>query len=226
MKTKKTSPNLFFYIGLIAFGFGIAALSIPDFLMKTMVIIIGALIAAGGLGILIYQLRKKSENSFIHISQIVLSLLNIAFGIVLISIPSKFETALIILLGVLLAMSGILSLIVTLKIKPLSNFGKMFIAIALIMLIAGVIFILNPFNAEDITIFFGIIFSVYGLSNIMMSFWLRSEYSKKLQPNEEKIEIEIKVIDTEADEANKTEETKETNETNKTEDTKQKNEEI
>ncbi|HOE37957.1 MAG TPA: DUF308 domain-containing protein [Bacteroidales bacterium] len=226
MKTKKTSPNLFFYIGLIAFGFGIAALSIPDFSMKTMVIIIGALIAAGGLGILIYQLRKKSENSFINISQIVLSLLNIAFGIVLISIPSKFETALIILLGVLLAMSGILSLIVTLKIKPLSNFGKMFIAIALIMLIAGVIFILNPFNAEDITIFFGIIFSVYGLSNIMMSFWLRSEYSKKLQPNEEKIEIEIKVIDTEADEANKTEETKETNETNKTEDAKQKNEEI
>ena len=218
--------NLFFYIGLIAFGFGIAALSIPDFSMKTMVIIIGALIAAGGLGILIYQLRKKSENSFINISQIVLSLLNIAFGIVLISIPSKFETALIILLGVLLAMSGILSLIVTLKIKPLSNFGKMFIAIALIMLIAGVIFILNPFNAEDITIFFGIIFSVYGLSNIMMSFWLRSEYSKKLQPNEEKIEIEIKVIDTEADEANKTEETKETNETNKTEDAKQKNEEI
>ncbi|HPX75846.1 MAG TPA: DUF308 domain-containing protein [Bacteroidales bacterium] len=226
MKTKKTSPNLFFYIGLIAFGFGIAALSIPDFSMKTMVIIIGALIAAGGLGILIYQLRKKSENSFINISQIVLSLLNIAFGIVLISIPSKFETALIILLGVLLAMSGILSLIVTLKIKPLSNFGKMFIVIALIMLIAGVIFILNPFNAEDITIFFGIIFSVYGLSNIMMSFWLRSEYSKKLQPNEEKIEIEIKVIDTEADEANKTEETKETNETNKTEDAKQKNEEI
>lgn len=188
--------------------------------MKTMVIIIGALIAAGGLGILIYQLRKKSENSFINISQIVLSLLNIAFGIVLISIPSKFETALIILLGVLLAMSGILSLIVTLKIKPLSNFGKMFIAIALIMLIAGVIFILNPFNAEDITIFFGIIFSVYGLSNIMMSFWLRSEYSKKLQPNEEKIEIEIKVIDTEADEANKTEETKETDETNKTEEAK------
>ena len=55
----------------------------------------------------------------------------------------------------------------------------MFIAIAAIMLIAGAIFIINPFkNNQDITVFFGIVFSVYGLSNIMMSFWLRSEYAK------------------------------------------------
>lgn len=218
MKTKKTSPNLFFYIGLIAFGFGIATLSIPDFSMKTMVIIIGALIASGGLGIFIYTLRKKPENSFIKISQIILSLINIAFGIVLIIIPIFFIKALLILLGVLLIITGVLHLITTLNIKPLNNFGKMFIAIAAIMLIAGAIFIINPFkNIQDITVFFGIVFSVYGLSNIMMSFWLRSEYAKDKKQDKETLEIDAKVIDTEVDE---TEETKETDETNKTEEAK------
>ena len=105
MKTKKTSPNLFFYIGLIAFGFGIATLSIPDFSMKTMVIIIGALIASWIRNFYLYT-QKKPENSFIKISQIILSLINIAFGIVLIIIPN-FIKALLILLGVLLIMTGV-----------------------------------------------------------------------------------------------------------------------
>lgn len=207
MKTNLISPNLYFYLGLIAFGFGITALSVPDFTIKTLIIILGSIITAGGIGIFIYKLRKKSEKAFIHSSQLILSVLNIAFGIVLISLPDLFIDALIIVLGVLLVMAGILNLIIIIGIRPLSNFGKMFVGLALIMLISGVIFIFNPFGtAKAITVFFGIILSIYGLSNIMMSFWLRAENLKNIKLKQETIEIEAEVIDTEPKDTNEAKE--------------------
>ncbi len=196
MKTKSISPNLYFYLGLFAFAFGITALSVPNFTMKIMVMIIGGIITAGGLGMFIFQLKKRSENTFLFASQLFFSLLNIAFGIVLLSIPNKFVEILIIILGVLLCFGGILNLFVSLVIKPTSNFGKMFIGIALAMLIAGVVFIINPFGTgKAITLFFGLILTIYGLNNLMMSFWIRAEKIKANNDKKQTIEIEANVIE-------------------------------
>lgn len=179
MKQSIIPPNVVFYLGLAAFALGITSVTVPEFTMETIIIIIGIIISLGGIITMILRLRNKSENKFLQILQLVGSGLNIVFGAVLIIIPNVFLEIFIIVLGASLILAGIAQLILTLGFTPISNTGKMFIGLSMVMVIAGTVFIFNPFeSAEAITRFFGIIVTVYGLTNIMMSFWIRSEISK------------------------------------------------
>lgn len=179
MKQSIIPPNVVFYLGLAAFALGITSITVPEFTMETIIIILGIIISLGGIITMVLRLRNKSENKFLQVLQLVGSSLNIIFGAVLIIIPDVFLEIFIIVLGASLILGGIAQLILTLGFTPISNTGKMFIGLSMVMVIAGTVFIFNPFeSAEAITRFFGIIVSVYGLTNIMMSFWIRSEISK------------------------------------------------
>ncbi len=181
MKMKKSivPANVIFYLGLVSFALGITAVTVPEFTMETIIIIIGIIIAIGGVITMVLKLRNKSEKKFLQVLVLIASGLNIIFGAVLALMPEVFLDIFIIILGISLIMGGIVQLIITLGYTPISNTGKMFIGLSLIMLIAGTVFIINPFEtATSITTFFGIIASIYGLTNIMMSFWIRSEISK------------------------------------------------
>jgi uncharacterized membrane protein HdeD (DUF308 family) len=179
MKQSIIPPNVVFYLGLAAFALGITSITVPEFTMETIIIILGIIISLGVIITMFLRLRNKSENKFLQVLQLVGSSLNIIFGAVLIIIPDVFLEIFIIVLGASLILGGIAQLILTLGFTPISNTGKMFIGLSIIMVIAGTVFIFNPFeSAEAITRFFGIIVSVYGLTNIMMSFWIRSEITK------------------------------------------------
>lgn len=197
MKKSIIPPNVVFYLGLVSFAVGITAVTVPEFTMETIIVIIGIIIALGGAITMILRLMKKSEKKFTQVSQLIFSGINIIFGSVLAIIPDTFLAIFIIILGISLIMGGIAQLIITLSFTPISNTGKIFIGLSLIMLIAGTIFIFNPFDtATAITTFFGIILCVYGLSNIMMSFWLRNEVAKLKKPNDTRIiDIEAQIID-------------------------------
>jgi uncharacterized membrane protein HdeD (DUF308 family) len=195
MKQSIIPPNVVFYLGLAAFALGITSVTVPEFTMETIIIIIGIIISLGGIITMILRLRNKSENKFLQVLQLVGSSLNIIFGAVLIIIPDVFLEIFIIVLGASLILAGIAQLILTLGFTPISNTGKMFVGLSMVMVIAGTVFIFNPFeSAEAITRFFGIIVSVYGLTNIMMSFWIRSEISKNKQT--QKIDIKEFPTDT------------------------------
>lgn len=183
MKKSIIPANVIFYLGLVSFAVGITAVTVPEFTIQTIIIIIGIIFALGGAITMILRLRKKSEKKFVNVLQLILSGINVVFGAILAIIPDVFLEIFIIILGAALIMGGITQLIITLSFTPISNTGKMFIGLSLVMIISGTIFIFNPFEtATAITKFFGIIASIYGLTNIMLSFWLKNEIAKANKP--------------------------------------------
>lgn len=178
MKKSIIPPNVIFYLGLVSFALGISSITIPEFTIETIIIIIGIVIALGGIITFILRLRNKSDKMFLQVLQLVGSGLNVVLGAVLALIPDVFVEIFIIIFGATIILGGIAQLVMTLSFTPISNTGKMFIGLALVMLIAGTILIINPFESDEIvTKYFGIVICVYGLTNIMMSFWLRNEIS-------------------------------------------------
>lgn len=179
MKHSIIPPKVVFYLGLAVFALGVTSVTTPEFTMGTIIIILGIIISLTGVVTLILRIKNKSENMLMKVLQLIGSGVNIAFGAVLIVIPDVFVNVFIIVIGISFILGGIAQLILTLRFAPITNIGKIFIAIALLMIIAGTIFIINPFDvATAIIVFFGIVAIVYGLTNIIMSFWIKNVITK------------------------------------------------
>ena len=196
----KMPANMLLYMGLIALTFGILSIAVPEFTLKTIILSIGIIIGLSGLTTLIIKLIHKSKKRFMQILCIIGSIFILLFGIALTIYPTKFIEIFIIVLGVAIILGGISQLVLSLSYTPLTNTAKVFLAFSILMIIAGTIMALNPFNAiKGITIFFGIVMTVFGLLNVMMSFWLRTEISNfnKLEQEEKPTIIEIEAETTE-----------------------------
>jgi uncharacterized membrane protein HdeD (DUF308 family) len=73
----------------------------------------------------------------------------------------------------------------SLNFQPLSTTAKVFLAFSILIIIAGTVMALNPFEATvGITVYFGIIMTVFGMTNIMMSFWIRTKIAKLINAEE------------------------------------------
>ncbi|HOK37832.1 MAG: DUF308 domain-containing protein [Bacteroidales bacterium] len=175
MKIKSNYSNYLIYTGLTAIVPGLAAVSIPEFTISTLIVILGILISLSGITTLIYRLKNKKANNFIQTLHIIGSSVNIVFGIILIFLYDKFIEVFIIIFGITVISAGISQLIITLNNKHLDLSAKIFAIISALIVVAGFIMIFNPFDtAKAITIFLGIILIVYGILNIIMAFWLKS----------------------------------------------------
>jgi uncharacterized membrane protein HdeD (DUF308 family) len=181
MKEREKSimpAKISFYLGLVAIGIGVTLVTFNEFTLNTLIIIVGGILASGGLGIFIFRMKKKCKSKTMQILQIIGSILNILFGLSLAFFPEFYHGLTIIIMGIAIIMGGITMLITSLSFSPLTNASKVFIAISIAMIIAGSIFIFNPFKtAEAISIFLGIIFIIFGIANIIMSFWIRKNLS-------------------------------------------------
>ena len=191
MKNTQIPANMLLYMGLIALAFGITSVSVPDFTIKVIVMTIGAIIGIGGLITLILRLKHKCENKFIQILSYIGSSIIIIFGATLAFFPSTFLNIFIIIFGIAIILGGISQLILSLSFTPLSTTAKIFVGFSIVLIIAGTIIILNPFEAlESLTIFFGVIISAYGVLNVIISFWYRSE-TNNLEKKDKTKTIEI-----------------------------------
>ncbi|MBN2776406.1 MAG: DUF308 domain-containing protein [Bacteroidales bacterium] len=182
MQKTKLPANIILYMGLFSLAFGITSIAIPEDFLKTVVLAIGILIGLNGLIFLILRLKNKSEKKFIQIAGIVGSSAIIILGAILAIFPTIFIDIFIIVLGITLIFGGITQLIMSLNFQPLTTTAKVFLGFSILMIIAGTIMALNPFEAaKGITVYFGIIMLVFGMTNIMMSFWIRTKVAKLIK---------------------------------------------
>ncbi len=209
----KLPANILLYMGLIALTFGITSMAVPEFTLKIIILSIGIIIGLSGLTTLIMRLKHRSKKQFIQVISIIGSLLIMFFGITLAVFPTTFIQIFIIILGISIILGGISQLVLSLSYTPLTNTAKVFVAFSILMIIAGTVMALNPFHAiKGITIFFGIVMTVFGLLNVIMSFWLRTEISNfnKLEKEAHQTIIEIDAETTEINNAsNENEKTEE-----------------
>lgn len=176
MKNSMSTTNLNLYTGIIALILGVCIIAIPQFTIKTVIMIIGLIIAIGAVITFVVKLKnnddKKSKWSVI---QNIGLILNIAFGLVLIFIPNVFIKVAFVIIGIIIVVQGIIQLASILNFKPLITSSKVFLVISILMIIAGVLFIFYPFMvANVITVFVGIIIAFYGLCNVIISLWMKN----------------------------------------------------
>ncbi|PLX07402.1 MAG: hypothetical protein C0596_10685 [Marinilabiliales bacterium] len=183
MHTRTKLPaNIILYMGLFSLAVGITSIAIPESFLKTIIIAIGVMISVSGAVLLILRLKNKTEKKFIQVVGIVFSSLVIIAGLILSIFPTTFIDIFIIVLGVALIFGGLTQLIMSLNFQPLTTTAKVFLGFSLLMIIAGTVMALNPFEAaKGITVYFGIIMTIFGIVNIMMSFWIRTKVAKLIK---------------------------------------------
>lgn len=197
MNTKNNYSNYLIYLGLIALVPGILAVSIPDFTVKTLIIILGIIIALSGITTMILRLKNKKNNPIIQALHIIGSFINIIFGLILVFMPETFVEIFIIIFGITVLLAGLSQLIISISFKPIQTSAIIFSIISLLIIAAGIVMILNPFEiVRTITIFLGIILCVYAVLNIIMAFWIKSFINSQLisLPDKENI-VDAKIVE-------------------------------
>ena len=103
---------------------------------------------------------------------------SLLFGVALVSVPHCFVSVLMYLLGIILLLAGIEQLVTLIRARKRTTVPGAFYIIPLLILIAGVLVLLNPFKtAETLFILIGITCLVYGIMEFVH--WLKFMRHKK-----------------------------------------------
>ena len=177
--------------GLAATLLGVLSVFIPGFSIVTLIIIIGIAVALAGITSFFFRYRNPHKNYAINFLHIAGSVINLIFGLILIIMPESFEEVFIIVSGIVIITGGIVMLFNSIITSPLTKNAKIFLAISVLIIILGVLFLIDIFEKNTSRIlFFGIIAFFYGITNIIMSFWIRNfiEKNKELSAINKNIE--------------------------------------
>ena len=140
-------------------------LFVPDLTMKTVMMVIGAMLMLSGLVTLILSNLKKDRN---HIGLwSVQGIMNIVFGMIFITSPTTMIKIFIIFIGIILLIMGFLQLAGALGSLTRSVWAWIFLIVGLLTLGSGVFLLSDPFkSAETILPFLGALFILNGISDL------------------------------------------------------------
>lgn len=186
--------------GLIALVYGILALLLPQGIIGTIVTFFGiALIIAGVIGILIAISRKKKERPWGML--LFESIVMILLGIAAIVWSEKTVDMLIIIIGVWVAVIGLMQLISLLSLSKFV-YKTFYIICSILAIVFGFLMILRPFESLQFFVkITGAVALVVGILTIMFSLALRSlqgKINKKLNqsaPTETIEDVEAEVVE-------------------------------
>jgi uncharacterized membrane protein HdeD (DUF308 family) len=186
--------------GLIALVYGILALLLPQGIIGTIVTFFGiALIIAGVIGILIAISRKKKERPWGML--LFESIVMILLGIAAIVWSEKTVDMLIIIIGVWVAVIGLMQLISLLSLSKFV-YKTFYIICSILAIVFGFLMILRPFESLQFFVkITGAVALVVGILTIMFSLALRSlqgKINKKLNqaaPAETIEDVEAEVVE-------------------------------
>ncbi len=103
--------------------------------------------------------------------------------------PANIVKVFVVILGIGLLLLGAFQLVIGLSVRGRYGFSWFYFAVSVIVIIAGIIMLYNPFkSAEAILIFLGILLMLYGISELNMAWHLR----KELKTSEETDVVEPK----------------------------------
>lgn len=162
------NPKSSLFRGILTISIGSIFLFVPGLTMRTVMIIIGAMLLLSGLVTMILSNRKKTGamSGFLSAQGIV----NVLFGIVFIASPSAMVKAFVFFIGIILLIMGSLQFIGALGALSRSVWAWVFFLIALLTLVSGILMLTNPFkSAEAILSFLGAILILNGVSELFMA---------------------------------------------------------
>lgn len=158
--------------GLIAFLYGILALTLPEGTLIVIAKYTGIVIILAGIvfGLVAYNRYKKNIPAKMITTE---SLLMIVLGVLILVFTTETISFFILLIGVWIAITGIIELIALVNIKFLPN-KNIFLVNAIISLLFGVLLIINPFeSAKTLIAISGILALIFGIVMIWFSLILK-----------------------------------------------------
>lgn len=157
----------------ILFGvIGIILIIWPETSLDTFAYIIGgSLIVYGTYNFI----DSFTINPIFGLSQMITSILSFIFGASIFFNTSIFESLIPIVLGMFFIINGSFKARMSFVLKKIDNSWVLSLVTSIIMIICGIILILNPIStAIMITSIIGIILLVYGISDIIDMFIIKS----------------------------------------------------
>ena len=140
-------------------------LFVPGLTMKTVMMVIGAMLLLSGLVTLILSNLKKDRNQIGFWS--FQGIMNIVFGMIFITSPTTMIKIFIIFIGIILLIMGFLQLAGALGSLTRSVWAWIFLIVGLLTLGSGVFLLSDPFkSAETILPFLGALFILNGISDL------------------------------------------------------------
>jgi len=169
----KQTVNYFILRAISAIVLGVLLILCPENAILYVVITIGILFIIPGLLLLVnyFSSRKEKRPDMPLLFAGIGSLL---FGVVLVAAPTLFVEILMILLGIILLLGGIEQIVVLVRARKKKTVSIVLYVVPLLILIAGVLVLFNPFNsAKTLFILIGITCLVYGI----MEFIFKKKYN-------------------------------------------------
>lgn len=160
---------------LIAIILGIVLIKWPRLAPNMIIIIIGILFIIPGIATLIsYWVRKSKDGMKLPSYILIESIGSILLGLCMTLIPEFFTGFFMYCLGFLLILGGIIQIISLANIPRNIQVSIYYYITPILILIAGIITVLNPFETQDaILIMFGICTIIYGISELINYYKLR-----------------------------------------------------
>jgi uncharacterized membrane protein HdeD (DUF308 family) len=177
----KQAINYFTLRAICAILLGAILLLYPKNAIFFIVITIGVLFIVPGLISLVnyFISERKKRPDMLFLFAGIGSLL---FGVALIAAPHFFVNVLMYLLGIILLLGGIEQLVNLVRVRKRTTVPVAFYVIPLLILIAGILVLFNPFKtAQTIFILIGITCLIYGIMEFVYWLKFKREYTKTVQ---------------------------------------------
>lgn len=169
---------------IITLAAGLLLVCWPAAVAKTIVIVLGSLIAAAGIVSLIMSMAgkwKEEKTSLLTMNAIV----DIVIGLVVIIFNTFFASIIMYLFGILLLIFGLSEVVNLLQTNKKTKVSWSLFVGPIITTLCGIIIFFNPFKTlEWLFIFFGISLLIYSLSEFISTFKVR-RLLKAIQKEEE-----------------------------------------
>jgi len=148
---------------------GCILLFVPGLTMKTVVVVMGSMLAFSGLlTLLLSNFSNRSyQGGFVSVQGTV----SIIFGLILISSPAAMVKIFMVIIGIVLVMMGLAQLFGSMRALGRSVWAWFFMIIGFLTLISGSYLLSDPFkSAEAILPFLGALILLNGLTDLLKYF--------------------------------------------------------
>ena len=175
MFKSNTKSSVFRSISAILTG-GVLVV-VPGLTMRTVIIILGAMLMLSGFVTLVWSSRKKAgfQGGFLSAQGII----NMIFGSIFIMAPSVLIKVFMVFIGIILLIMGFLQLAGSFGSLMRSAWAWLFLIIGLFTFGSGLFLLSNPFkSAEAILPFLGVLLILNGVSDLLRTRKTRGQPSK------------------------------------------------
>lgn len=173
---------------VITLAAGLLMVCWPTVVAKTLVIILGAFIAAAGVVSLVLSFTGKWKEEKVSLLTMN-ALVDIVIGIVVIVFSDFFVELIMYLFGILLLIFGLSEIVSLLRTQKTAKISWLLFVGPAITTICGIVIFFDPFNSNKwLFIFFGISLLIYSITEFMSTHTVR-KILKNIQKEEIKAEI-------------------------------------